>query len=76
MKRNILLVAALCLSLLSYAQKAPKKSFLTEIAPLDMPWIDGEQINFSDADEGEHFGHTIKIQCNSFILGDCKYCIV
>lgn len=60
MKRNILLVAALCLSLLSYAQKAPKKSFLTEIAPLDMPWVDGEQINFSDSDEGEGVVYTVQ----------------
>lgn len=59
MKRNILFVASMCLSMLSYAQKAPKKSFMTEKAPVGVEWLSGELVNFSDASDGEGVVYSI-----------------
>ena len=49
MKRNILLLAALCLTIVAFGQKAPKKSFSTELPPYEGgKWQEGELINLSD----------------------------
>ena len=50
MKREMLLVAAMFLTLAVYAQKAPKKSFSTEYHPVaGTQWTVGEQISLPDA---------------------------
>lgn len=50
MKREILLVAAMCMALTVSAQKAPKKSFSTEYHPVaGTQWTVGEQISLPDA---------------------------
>ena len=50
MKRQMLLVAIMCLTLAAYAQKAPKKSFSTEYHPVpETQWQVGEQICMPDA---------------------------
>ena len=61
MKRNILFVSALCLCMLSFAQKAPKKSFMTEKVPEGVQWQSGELVNFSDASDGEGVVYSIDI---------------
>ena len=49
MKRNFLIAAALCLSLVAFGQKAPKKSFSTEFPPCEGgQWQAGELISMSD----------------------------
>ena len=49
MKRNFLIAAALCLSLVAFGQKAPKKSFSTELPPCEGgQWQAGELISMSD----------------------------
>ena len=50
MKREMLLVAAMFLTLAVSAQKAPKKSFSTEYHPVaGTQWTVGEQISLPDA---------------------------
>ena len=61
MKRSILLVGAVCLSLLSYAQKAPKRSFSTENDPNVILWQDGSQVNLSDGFEGEGLVYSAEV---------------
>ena len=61
MKRNILLVSAICLSLVSYAQKAPKKSFSTENTPDGILWQSGAMINMYDGDDGKGTVYTADV---------------
>ena len=61
MKRSILLVGALCLSLLSFAQKAPKRSFSTENNPDVIQWQNGFQVNLSDGFEGEGLVYSAEV---------------
>ena len=50
MKREILLVAAMCLTLAVSAQKAPKKSFSTDYHPVaGAQWQVDEKISLPDA---------------------------
>ena len=58
MKRNILLLSTICLSVVSFAQKAPKKSFSTENLPDGIHWQNGSQINLSDGSEGKGLVYT------------------
>ena len=54
MKRNILFVAAMCLSLVASAQKPNKRMFSTENPPLaGTEWINGEKISLPDGDSPE-----------------------
>ena len=61
MKRSILLVVAVCLSILSYAQKAPKKSFSTENNPNVIQWQNGAQVNLSDGFEGKGIVYSAEV---------------
>ena len=70
MKRNVILAIALCLSLISYAQKAPKRSFLTETEPAEVKWQNGELVNFSDASDGQGVNYYIdKADGKTFFMG-------
>ena len=60
MKRGILLVGALCLSLLSYAQKAPKRTFSTETATSEIKWQNGDLISLPDGDEPAGVIYTVE----------------
>ena len=60
MKRNILLAAALCMSLVAVAQK-PKRTFSTENPPFEgAVWPAGEMISLPDADN--HSGVTYTLE--------------
>ena len=61
MKRNILFVAAMCMSLMVFAQKPNKRVFSTENPPLEgMEWINGEQISLPDGDNPEGVIYTVE----------------
>mgnify|MGYP003498332044 FL=1 len=54
MKRYILLVTAISLSLIATAQKQNKRIFSTENPPLEgSEWISGEKVSFPDGDTPE-----------------------
>ena len=76
MKREVLLVAAMCLTLAVYAQKAPKKSFSTEYHPVaGTQWTVGEQISLPDArtPEGVIYTATDAASSTSFMgRGACR----
>ena len=61
MKRNILFVGAMCLSIVSYAQKAPKKSFSTENSSKGIQWKNESMINMYDGDDGKGTVYTAEV---------------
>lgn len=76
MKREMLLVAAMFLTLAVSAQKAPKKSFSTEYHPVaGTQWTVGEQISMPDArtPEGVIYTATDAASSTSFMgRGACR----
>lgn len=67
MKRYFLLVIAICFSLVSFAQKAPKKSFSTENTANGIQWQNGSLINMYDGDDGKGTVYTAEVS------GDMTY---
>lgn len=60
MKRSILLVALVCLSVMADAQK-PKRMFSTEKQPLPgVSWQTGEQISLPDGDDPEGVAYVVE----------------
>lgn len=61
MKRYILLVTAISLSLIATAQKQNKRIFSTENPPLEgSEWISGEKVSFPDGDTPEGVLYTVE----------------
>ena len=61
MKRNILLVIAICFSLVSFAQKTPKKSFSTANTSGGIQWQNEAMINMYEGDDGKGVVYTAEV---------------
>lgn len=63
MKRNVLFIAAICLSFVTLAQKPNKRIFSTENPPVDgLEWVNGELISLPDGDSSEGVSYTVETE--------------